>query len=357
MRKNVPFFIFLILIIFISDSHSNDLFESLRKIFQFKNTNYFTTNYDIRSLKLIYPSNLEKIKDMRRCVLSAKIMNGNTMAALKLEQFNTTRSVTNQKTQELKCNRDVDSIPTNFRVPTEHFMNTLMNDESNFNKYYPQLSGILKTQTQDLIIYVSEFKEGSMDLQEWANKNRNRLKTTEEFEEKIRTFYRKIHGSLMTLKEYSYIYTDFKPQNVLIDNKMMAYLIDLESVIKASSKKPCLTTTFYSEPKKKIKTPDEIEYIHNRILCWTFCFSTYESMCFRINDDYNAVAKKLESWDKNIPFMNHFGCRVLKLSNSFKEFINTCLTEKISKDSFSKLSRTRWLRKDIKMNVTLKTLK
>jgi hypothetical protein len=80
-------------------------------------------------------------------------------------------------------------------------------------------------------------------------------------------------------------------------------------------------------------------------------------MCFRINDDYNAVAKKLESWDKNIPFLNHFGCRVLKLSNNFKEFINTCLTEKISKDSFSKLSRTKWLKKDNKMDVTLKTLK
>ncbi len=354
----IKFFLFIsiIVIFFISDCHSDDLLGSLRKIFQFKDTSYFTKNYDMKSLKLIYPSSLEMIKDMKRCVLSAKIMNSNSMAALKLEQFNTTRSVTNQKTHEFKCGRQGDSIPKIDRLPTEHFMNTLMNTECYFNKYYPQLSGILKTQNQDLIVYVSEFKEGSMDLQEWANKYRNRLKTPEEFEDSIRTFYRKIHDALMVLKKANYIYTDFKPQNVLIDNKMVPYLIDLESVIKDTSKSPCLATSFYSEPKKKIKTPDQTEYIHNRILCWTFCFSVFESMCFKIKEDYKNVTRKLDSWDKNVPFMKHFGCRVIKTSDSLKEFLNFCLTEKISKDSFAKLSSTKWLRKDIKMRIELKTL-
>lgn len=372
MRKFLSFYSFLISIILINcniikrceecerkkqeqrGDSKTDLFNKIQQIFQLAKSDYFTKNYEMSTLKLIYPSDINMVLQMKRCVLAVKLKGTTTpkMVAIKLEQYSTSRSSTDSQTQKMSCGSNHAEIPADRRLPTEHYLNTLMNTQPHFNRYYPKLSGLIGTKTNEkLMIYVSDFKEGSMDLQAWANKNMGRLSKTD-YEDKVKRFYRKIHAALTTLKDNRYIYTDFKPQNVLIDNTEIPYLIDLESVLLDDSSRPCLATRFYSPPKinyEAARSRDQIEDIHNRILSWTFCFSIYETMCFNTKEKgvYESVSGKLSSWQGS-SFMTHFGCKN-QVSEELKDFINKCLIKNLEKDSFFKLKTLKWLKKKIKI--------
>lgn len=149
----------------------------------------------------------------------------------------------------------------------------------------------------------------------------------------------------MMLKDNRYIYTDLKPQNVLIDDEEVPFLIDLESVILHDSPRPCLATRFYSPPSLRhdsARTREQIDDIQNKILSWTFCFS-----CFSLKEKrtYESISSQLSSWHGQA-FMSHFGCaNNSETSEDLKDFINKCLVKGLEKDSFFRLRNLKWLKK------------
>ncbi len=330
-----------------NNNNPSNVFSSIQEIFHLNDVNYFNKNYEVSTVRLIYPSTIEHVKKLKRCVLACKTKGSSRMVALKLEAIgNSARSSTDIETHRLDCKGT--GIPEDKRAPTEHFINTLMNGHANFNAYYPDLSGYLATSDKNIkiVVYVSDFKEGSADLQGWSEKNQGKL-VNGEYEKKLKGFYRQIYSALNVLKENHYVYTDFKTQNVLIDNENKPYLIDLESVIYDDMNKPCILTPVYF-PSSLDYTNNNKDDIHNRILSWTFCFSIYESMCvnFKDREMYAKIDQKKKNWPGN-SFLSHFGCkkRDTIVSDEFKELIDNCLTKKIEKDSFKNLANNKWIGK------------
>lgn len=115
--------------------------------------------------------------------------------------------------------------------------------------------------------------------------------------------FARMHDALSALKRAGFVYTDFKPENVLVDSTAdRAYLIDLESVVSAQARFVCVRTLAYSPPlftrDGKLVDVDGLSQhsVHtffyggmlvdpfDRILSWTFCFSIYVLMCQRPNE-------------------------------------------------------------------------
>ncbi len=66
-----------------------------------------------------------------------------------------------------------------------------------------------------------------------------------EYETNLKVFFAKIYLALMNLKDKGYVYTDLKPQNIIIGPKNEPYLIDLESVVKLNNKRVCIYTDYF----------------------------------------------------------------------------------------------------------------
>lgn len=94
-----------------------------------------------------------------------------------------------------------------------------------------------------------------------TEKNSEQL-SSQKVERYLRYFFTRIHQALSELLRRGYVYTDFKPDNVLIDfDANKPYLIDLESVVLQSAKYCCIRTPlfwppmFYKNSGSFIKTP------------------------------------------------------------------------------------------------------
>lgn len=84
----------------------------------------------------------------------------------------------------------------------------------------------------------------SSDLSGWERLNIEKLSLLE-YETNLKVFFAKIYTALTNLKEKGYIYTDLKPQNILIGPNNDPYLIDLESVVETTGQHICLYTENY----------------------------------------------------------------------------------------------------------------
>lgn len=143
----------------------------------------------------------------------------------------------------------------------------------------------------------------SRDLLSFTNQTRHSPRTSHNsaLERLLRVHFVRMHDALSSLRRAGFAYTDFKPENVLVDTEAnRAYLIDLESVVSTRSRFVCVRTLLYSPP---LFAPTDGRLIdvdglsqhsansffngrliadpYDRILSWTFCFSIYILMCKR----------------------------------------------------------------------------
>lgn len=123
-------------------------------------------------------------------------------------------------------------------------------------------------------------------------------------ERTLRKHFARMHDALMSLRRAGFVYTDFKPENVLVDSRAdRAFLIDLESVVSSRTKFVCVRTLLYSPP---LFSPQDGRLLDidglsvqsansffnggllvdpfDRILSWTYCFSIYILMCQRADE-------------------------------------------------------------------------
>ena len=168
---------------------------------------------------------------------------------------------------------------------------------------------------------------------------------TKEYETKLQRVYARIYEALSTLRSEGFIYTDLKPQNILIDSNSNAYLIDLESVIQNQlNKQVCVYTGFYFPPDLRNKFPLVVPDDMERILSWTFCFSVYQSACVRADvSNQQSFAKWYQFGGE---FLKYFQCE-RPISSQLSQMLNSCLSRRTEKSSFSNLRRTEWLLYDL----------
>ena len=176
---------------------------------------------------------------------------------------------------------------------------------SQFPSLFPSL-----TSSSTINSYVYTRLAKSSDLLAFTNQMRSTA-NNRALEAVLRKHFARMHKALTTLKRAGFIYTDFKPENVLVDSRAdRAYLIDLESVVSATSRIVCLRTLIYSPPLFSrygqlvdidgLSSQSAHSFFYSgivadpfdRILSWTFCFSIYILMCQRPSElmNYSRLA-------------------------------------------------------------------
>ncbi|CAF0959295.1 unnamed protein product [Brachionus calyciflorus] len=350
-----------------TNSKKSNLFNTIIEVFKLSNKDitYLESQFNFNSLELIYPKSLDRLRQMKRGVLGTKFKKDNSkLVAIKFEFDGAVRARYDKGTRLINCNYN--NIKGD---PTEKYIASLMQNSSNFIKFYTDLSRQFINGQNKINIYVYERLPKSQNLLQWTEKKRAENSNNNELEKSFRKHFGTIHQALSQLQKEGYIYTDFKPENVLLDTvNDKAYLIDLESVVSPKSKFVCLRTVAYTPPlyttEGKFIDSDglsskalnhffneaNVKFPHDRILSWTYCFSIYSLMCTKGADIFTpSFQQKYKHWSSdNFPFMTYFGCQTGQPSKMFIDLINGCLVKIPKKPIFERLQKHPWLANEIK---------
>lgn len=213
-------------------------------------------------------------------------------------------------------------IYSNFVPLILRYIANLVQNNPNFVKFYSTLSKQFSPPgaSSKINSYVYARLSKSSDLLVYVNRSRSVAASAHNsaLERIMRKHFLRMHNALSSLKRAGFVYTDFKPENVLIDVAAdRSYLIDLESVVSAHSKFLCLRTLVYSPP---LFSPHDGRLIDvdglsqqsiysffnaklvvdpfDRILSWTFCFSLYVLMCQKPADFANYARLRFTFHDR-----------------------------------------------------------
>jgi serine/threonine protein kinase len=346
-----------------SDPKKRQLLQSIVQIFQIskKDLPFFDTNFNLNTIELIYPASLQNVKEMRRCVLGMKFKRMKNSAAIKLEFDSSVRARYDDQQRVIRCNNQGYLNG----MPTERFIAILMRNNPNFIKFYAAYSKQLNNNGVKINTYVYERLPRTENLLAWTNQMKQNGQMTGQIEKRMKKYLRTIHESLSLLKTYGYAYTDYKPENVLIDQMNdKAYLIDLESVVSVKSRYVCLRTPGFTPPLYSKngffidsdslgpKAMNEFFYGNHvanpfdRLLSWSFCISIYSLLCLSANEIHTVqFQSRFGYWNNDYyQFMSYFGCPMSnQLSHHLVDFLNTCLTRKHEKVVFPLLIKHPWL--------------
>lgn len=176
-----------------------------------------------------------------------------------------------------------------------------------------------------------------------------------------------MHEALSALMDKKMIYTDFKPENILINNnnkKGSAFLTNLDSVVSLSNNKLdkiCVITNEYFPPVEASSESDaknklisgfikaEGSNAANRILSWQFCVSIFSIMCQEFDQKLNTFKDRslFSKWkNENAPLTKYFKCGKSKISTSLMSMLDSCLYKKSKNNkntlTFEKLIEHEW---------------
>ncbi len=278
---------FLILILFDFGFVPNTLslsinYKDLLNEFHLKKSDCLKEKFDTNSLELIYPKTFKNIK---RCIIEANSKNLFFIKklAFKFELQSQIRQWWNKNTNDigkLTSSTDKYNSQTIFQPMELHVMDVVQSMDFNTRKlfipYYKDSMCVLKTTDKDRVyVYAMERPNNAINLLDWYEEHKKRM-TLFDMVSKLKTYFKTIYKALITLLDKGLVYTDLKPQNILIDSVQdRAYLIDLESVttIKKNNNtiNGCLKTFEY--------LPPDLVLTKERVLKYTFGMSIYNLVC------------------------------------------------------------------------------
>ena len=267
-------------------------FTQILKAFKFKNSETFLTdfksNYHLPTFKLIYPNDIVEMTKAQRGVFKVYRYGFNKEIVLKFEASNMVRSWFNVNSRTISDKQVTSSTNKScignlaHSVPLEFYVQRQVqslneSEKFGFVRFYGT-NNVTLANGECLFIHQIEFIPNSLDLYQWQKRNIDSFKSsTFQFYEQLVycRFMQDIRFSLMILyKKFGFIYTDLKPQNVLIDqNTNKAYLIDLESVVLKNKKERMIYTIDYFPPEGITRADDF------RILNYTFYMTLFNVMC------------------------------------------------------------------------------
>ena len=343
---------FLVLFISVLMAREGPLDQQLSQTFGITRStfkDYFKTHL----INMIYPSDLQKVDKLKRCVLAGPLLRGhNEDAVLKIELAGTSRSCYDESQNMINCHCD---LHNKHHIPTEVKLNTIITDLNYFNKNYPEMSKALST--KNITVYVSSYLRKSRDLSKWSHDVLRDSMSSTLFEKYIRDVSKHLHSALIYLKRKNFIYTDYKPENVLVGN-FKPKLIDLESVVNPSNKAICVYTPTYmpmfltkSGFKDWSALKNEIGFYqteiwnlaYDRVLTWTFVISIFQLTCANDLSDLNS---KYNQWFEGMTFLQFYKCNKENvISNELKNFFNQFLTRHSPQPLFEEIPKSQWFEK------------
>jgi serine/threonine protein kinase len=303
-------------------------YKDLLNEFHLKKSDCLKEKFETNSLELIYP---ETFKNIKRCIIVANSKNLFVIKklALKFELQSQIRQWWNKNTNDIDKSTDSSDKYNNKTIfqPMElHVMDVVQRMDFNTRKlfipYYKDSMCVLETTDKDRVyVYAMERLNNAINLLDWYEENKNRMDLGY-MEAKLKTYFKTIYKALIALVDNGLVYTDLKPQNILIDiDNDRAYFTDLESVeiLRVSiSAHELKTPSFFP--------PDKGEISPHRVLKYTFGMSIYSLLC-----DENLKVKGNTT---------RISC-AQRISNELFTLINYCLFKKDGR--FSEVGLKPWL--------------
>jgi hypothetical protein len=328
-------------------------------------TNYFNRYFNLNAIRLVYPKSMAKFQQLKRCVLGTFLrypyFHGSTtkyqQIAIKLEKMSNVRAKYDYKANKINCDKSSTGIPV------ESYIASLMQNQPYFVKYHSISHTFYFRNNLTINMYVYDKIDNAKNLQDWII-HYKRTKSNQEIELKLSKWFLQMHRALITLLNWGYAYTDFKPENVLIDEQNdKAYLIDLESVASANTKTVCLRTVAFTPPlyqQNRLVNIDALSdsksfyqsfnqqpgQIHDRMMTWTFCYSIYALLCTKTPKDVFVSSfrrEKFAQWSSgrdDQKFTDIFKCP--NGSNKLINLLNSCLFKEQKYLLFRDLIKNNW---------------
>jgi serine/threonine protein kinase len=331
--------------------------------------------FQMEKAELIYPANYDLVQKLKRCVIGSKTRGSSKSSAaksvvIKFELDNTVRSRYDMRSQTIQCGNGGSSNDHGQggfyqRVSTERFIASRMQNKPHFVKFYADLSSQFQlidsmgNPTGLINTYVYERIENSDNLFKWTKSKRMKKASNSYLEANLKLYFKQIHSALSYLLEQRLVYTDFKPENVMISGNK-SFLIDLESVVSLSSRFICLYTPMFAPPLyasdgslisrnglagevgRYFFSSQSAEMAHDRILSWTYCFSIYILICWDQEDLKPGFNQKFAYWSNENSFMNAFGCKYKRITANLAHLLNTCLVKVHNRHLFQNLAHHSW---------------
>lgn len=265
----------------------------------------FEKAFDTNTLELIWPNSWDESVKSGIFLVGAKSKeNANRDVLIKFQKKQSIKAWYNEKEKTTECsyNEKIKQIPMEFLVSKE------FNGKPRVPQFYANNSYYKGSR---LVYLVSHYFKNGMTLNEWfKNQTNDKSFDKKEVEKNLKTFFHQMHDILLKLKIKSFLYTDFKPENVLVNlnnKKGSVFLMNMGNTVSIKENKVnqiCISSKEHFPPsndqvdidsktmiKNYLSSSSKLSKIDN-LLIWTYCSSLMSLVC-------NEFEKRKESYFKN----------------------------------------------------------
>lgn len=347
--------------------------ERLKKVLNLKEIelNFMKANFDTSSLTLVDPGHLNDVLKHKKCTLLTHLKptyadnERDTPVLVKLEHTQTIISWFNRQREKSYCSHELLKQTNKYEKlePIEYFAHRELSlTRMRLRKFLPHAS-LVQTLDGDLSmkktvqIFTFKYNPNVQDLRQWfVERKYEHGDSYVTLEAKLKTLLRQMHSVIESLLDKNFLYTDFKPENVLVNlrsRKSSTYLINLDALVWSKNfklERVCKITNEYFPPvlgssnqqttRKLIATflRNEASHAIDRLLTWQFCMSIFSLVCETYELKVRSFKERsvFDYWrNDNVSFARHFKCGNSKISNSLYSLFDSCLYRN-SKNSKSK---------------------
>lgn len=318
-----------------------------------KDESFLKNKFNISSLELISPKSEKEIAKIKSCLVKSSLKSQETVQ-IKIRKNSKIKSWFKQDQEKTFCSANAKSNQS--LIPIEYHVAKELNNKPRFVKFYPdesQKSSFKNKNTAVILTY--QYLTNSSSLQEWYSDKKSTMEM-KDIEENLKTFFTQMHNALSSLLEKKFLYTDFKPDNVIVNNnnkKGSSFLGNLSSVVSLSKNGKkldtiCVLTPEYFPPVKGVSDSNFKKLISsflknegtkavNRMLSWQFCVSIFSLVCPEFEDKRKEFADRsvFDKWkNENTSLNKYFKCSKTKISSSLTNLFDKCLIKKSTKKNF-----------------------
>lgn len=330
-----------------------------------KEENFIKNKFNISAMELIRPRTDKEMAQLKICDLKSNLKS-QEIVQVTIKKNSRIKSWFKKDQDKTLCASDIKSDQS--LIPIEYHVSKEFGSKPRFIKFYTDESLVssYKDKKSSLIL-TYQYLKNSVNLREWFNEKKSGL-NWKEMEKNLKVFFSQMHSALSALLEKKFVYTDFKPENILINKnnkKGSAYLGNLSSVVSVGKsnklERICVMTPEYFPPVTGSSESDFKQLARsflksekkasNRILSWQFCMSIFSLICQEFEDKRKQFADRsvFDKWkNENTSINKYFKCSKANISKSLASLFDSCLIKKTNNNSikFEKILQHEWFNKN-----------
>ncbi|CAF0939926.1 unnamed protein product [Brachionus calyciflorus] len=330
-----------------------------------KDETYLKNTFDISTMELIEPKSESDIAQQKFCIVKSQLKDKTDSVRIKISKPSGVKTWYNPDQERSFCVSDLKPEQSNNKlIPIEYHVSKEFQNKPRISKFYTEQSQVVPLKNQNgFVILTSQNYVNSESLLEWYNSKKDSLEL-KELEKNLKMFFSQMHAALTSLLDKKFLYTDFKPENIIVNKnnkKGSAFLINLNSVVslgKANKlEKICVITPEFFPPVQGVTDSNKLAvgYVKtegaksiNRMLSWQFCMAIFSLVCKEFDEKKSQFKDRVifDKWkNENASLNKYFKCPSSKISTSLNDLFDNCLYKKSNHKSlitFEKIIEHEW---------------